>query len=127
MTLTEDQYIGYCEIELRIIMQRAIEILDEFKRLKYKSKNQTLQAGLKAIYPSLDKETKKYNDIFDKSEEGTSHFYNVVTANASLVMSDHLLNKAIINAALAAHELNPKAVEGIINKIILEKFPHKRL
>lgn len=126
MNLTKEQELGYLQIELRVIVQRAIEIIDELKYLQEYLKthsddiktNKKLQAQLRAVYGPLDKETRKYNDIFEASEEGTTAFYNITQANALLVMRNHLLDKSFLCQALMAHEQNPKAIEGIIDKIL---------
>lgn len=126
MKLEKHQELGYLEIELRIIFQRAIEIIDEIKYLQDYLKvnssdhktNKKLQAQMKAVYGPLDKQTRKYNDIFEASEEGTTAFYNTTQANALLVMRNHLLDKSFICQALMAHEQNPRAIEGIIDKIL---------
>jgi hypothetical protein len=126
MNLTKEQELGYLQIELRVIIQRAVEIIDEVKYLSEYLKihsedlktNKKLQAQLRAVYGPLDKETRKYNDIFEASEEGTTAFYNITQANALLVMRNHLLDKSFLCQALMAHEQNPKAIEGIIDKIL---------
>lgn len=118
MKLTKEQEIGFSQIELRVILQRAIEIIDDLKVHAPEQNNKKLQAQLKAIYGPLDKETRKYNDIFEASEEGTTAFYEVTQANALLVMRNHLLDKSFICQAVMAHEINPTAIEGIINKLL---------
>jgi hypothetical protein len=118
LRLTKEQKIGYNLIELRILFQRSIEILDELKSMDHRSKNNSLNSQLKALIPSLEKETKKYNEIYEVESEGTSHFYNVTVTNSQYIMSYSLLEKALICSFLIAHEIDSKSVEGIINKVI---------
>ena len=126
MTLTKEQQLGYLEIELRVLFQRAIEVMDEINHVSDELKIQSndfktnikLKAQLKGVYGPLDKQTRRYNDIYEASEEGTTVFYNITKANTELVMHHNLLDKSIICQALAAHEKNPKAVEGIFAKIL---------
>jgi hypothetical protein len=118
MQLSQEHQTGYNLIELRILMQRAIEILDDLDLKKNPMANKPLKTQLKGIYAPLDKQTKQYNEIFEASAEGTMHFYNVVKNNAEFVMKNHLLDKALICSFLMAHERNPKAMEGIMEKIL---------
>lgn len=120
--LTKEQYQAYNVIELSILFQRSIEILDELNNIDHKIKNKPLASQLKAIYPSLDKQTKLYNSMFEVEQEGVSHFYDITKRNAEYIMSFNLLDKALICSFLVAHEIDSKAVEGIINKIIKSKL-----
>lgn len=120
--LTKEQLINYNEIELRVILQQAIEILDFFKANDVKFKNQSLNTQLKALYPALDKDTKKYDEMFNATEWGTTVFYDVVKASSSLVMTLPMPKKMIINQFVAAYNTNEKAVQGIINKVLKDKF-----
>lgn len=122
LKLTEQQKSAYDQIELRIIFQRAIDILD-FSI--HKSKNKSLHSQLKALMPALEKETKKYNDIYEVESEGVSHFYDITVQNSQYIMGYGLLDKALICSFLVAHELDPKAVEGIVNKTIKRKYLKK--
>jgi septation ring formation regulator EzrA len=118
MKLTKEQQIGFDQIELRVILQRAIELMDDLEINNPEPKNKKLKSQLKALYGPLDKETRKYNDIFEASEEGTTAFYQTTQANALLVMRNNLLDKSFICQAMMAREINPKAIEGIIDKIL---------
>jgi hypothetical protein len=118
LKLSEEQLFAYSLIELRILFQRAIEIMDVVNRMDHKSKNKALNSQLKAIYPALDKETKKFNEIYEVDGEGVSHFYDIVVKNSQYIMGYGLLDKALICSFLVSHEMDPKAVEGIINKTI---------
>ncbi len=120
--LTDQQYINYSEIELRIILQQAIEILDEFKRRNHKFKNQSLQSQLTALYPALDKDTKKYDEMFNATQEGTTVFYDVVKASSSLIMTLPMPKKMIMNQFVAAYNTDEKAVQGVINKVLKTKY-----
>lgn len=118
MQLSKEHITGYNLIELRINLQRAIEILDDLDLQKNPLGNKPLNTHLKGLIEPLDKQTKRYNDMFDVSQEGTMTFYSTVKDNERFIMQHHLLDKALICGFLHAHELNPKACEGIINKII---------
>lgn len=120
LELTAEQFQAYKLIELAVYMQCSIEVLDDLNRINHPLKNQKLNSQLKAIYPSLDKQTKKYNELYEVNEEGVSHFYEVTKRNTEYIMSYNLLDKSKISIYLVAHEINPKAVEGIINKVIKE-------
>ncbi len=119
--LTKEQFQAYNIIELSILFQRSIEILDEINAINHPIKNKALASQLKAIYPSLDKQTKLYNEMFDVEQEGVSHFYDITKKNAEYIMNFNLLDKALICSFLVAHEINPKAIESIINKVIKKK------
>lgn len=121
MGVSREHLTGYNLIELRIIMQRAIEIMDDLDVVKYPLKNKALQSQLKALLPSLDKETKKYNDMYSVCSEGSAHFYNTVVANAQACMSNHLLDKVAVAQYLAAYDRDPKSIDGIIKKILKQK------
>ena len=118
MQLTRDQQTAYNLIELRILNQRYIEILDELNYERHPFKNQKLNQQLKGVYGVIDKETKKYDDMYDVSPEGTTQFYMVTSENAKFIMKNHLLDKSLICSFLLAHKKEPKAIEGIISKII---------
>jgi len=121
LKLTKEQYQAYNIIELSVLLQRSIDILDELNAIDHKIKNKPLAAQLKAIYPSLDKQTKLYNSMFEVEQEGVSHFYDITKRNSEYIMSNNLLDKALICSFLVAHEIDSKAVEGIINKVIKSK------
>lgn len=119
--LTPEQVRNFNLIELRIVNQRYIEILDDLLKYNLPTNNKKLRAGLKAIYHMLDKETKKYNELYEATPEGTSVFYEICKTNAELIMSGVILDKNFIHKAISAHRFNPKAVDGIIDKILKEK------
>ena len=118
LKLTKEQCQAYKLIELSINFQRSIEIIDELEGIKHQIKNKTLASQLKAIYPSLDKQCHIYNEMFKAEEEAVSHFYDITKRNAEYMMNYNLLDKALICSFLVAHEIDSKAVEGIINKTI---------
>jgi hypothetical protein len=121
LKLSPEQYQAYNIIELSILFQRSIEILDELNAIDHKIKNKALASQLKAIYPSLDKQTKLYNEMYNVENEGVSHFYDITKKNAEYIMNFNLLDKALICSFLVAHEIDTKSVEGIINKVIKSK------
>ena len=122
LKLTKEQYQAYNVIELSILFQRSIEILDELNSINHPIKNKSLASQLKAIYPSLDKQTKLYNEMYNVETEGVNHFYDITKRNAEYIMGFNLLDKALICSFLVAHEIDSKAVEGIINKTIKKKL-----
>lgn len=120
--LTKEQFQAYNIIELSILFQRSIEILDELNNIDHPIKNKALASQLKAIYPSLDKQTKLYNEMYNVATEGVNHFYDITKRNSEYIMGFNLLDKALICSFLVAHEIDSKAVEGIINKTIKKKL-----
>jgi hypothetical protein len=120
MNLTKEQELGFIQIELRVTLQRAIELIDDLNLKSNEIKNKKLQSNLKSVYGVLDKETKKYNDLFEATAKGTTAFYEIVVANNLLVMRNNIIEKNLINKAVLANEINPKALEGILNKILKE-------
>ena len=118
MELTPLQKTNFKKIELRITFQRAIELLDDINKLDCKEKNLKLNSQLKAIYPSLDKETKKYDEIFNATQEGTTVFYEIIDRNTQLVMNHNLIDKNFILMCFEAKQKDEKALLGIIKKII---------
>jgi len=120
--LTKEQFQAYNVIELSILFQRSIEILDELNAIDHPIKNKALASQLKAIYPSLDKQTKLYNEMYNVETEGINHFYDITKRNCEYIMNFNLLDKALICSFLVAHEIDSKAVEGIINKTIKRKL-----
>lgn len=116
LRLTAEQQQAYQAIELRILFQRAIEILDDLKKTKFK--NKSLQSQLTAIYPSLDKQTKIYDELYKASSAGVTDFYNTVVTNNLYIMNYNIIDQALISFFLTCHEKSPKAVEGILNKVI---------
>lgn len=122
MELTPQQQINFKKIELRILIQQATEVIDEINSIERKNglkeKNKSLQSQLKAIYPTLDKETKKYDEIYNASEEGTTVFYEIVKRNIQLVMNRNLIDKNFILCCFEAKQKNEKALMGVIQKII---------
>lgn len=121
MTLSKENETGYNLIELRILLQRSIEILDDLDLNKNPLGNKPLNTHLKGLYAPLEKQTKRFSDMHSVSPDGTDHFYDVVKNNNQFIMGHHLLDKALICGFLMAHEQNPKAVEGIINKTLKSK------
>lgn len=119
--LTPEQIRNFNLIELRIVNQRYVELLDELLVYNTPTNNRKLRNALKANYVMLDKETKKYNELFEATQTGTSAFYDICKANTEFILSFNLLDKNLINKCLIANEKNPKALEGILEKIIKEK------
>lgn len=122
MELTPQQELNFKKIELRILIQRATEVIDEINNTERKNglkeKNKSLQSQLKAIYPTLDKETKKYDEIYKASEEGVTVFYEIVKRNVLLIMNRNLIDKNFILCCLEAKQKNEKALMGVIQKIL---------
>lgn len=119
--LTPDQERNFNLIELRVTFQRSIELLDDLLTYNVPTNNKKLRAGLKATYAMLEKETKRYNELFEVTPEGATAFFDICEANAKLIMSYNLLDKNLVNKAIASHRFNPKAVEGILDKVLKEK------
>ena len=119
--LSPEQIRNFNLIELRIINQRYIELLDELIHYNLPSNNKKLKGGLSAIYSMLDKETKKYDEIFLATEEGTTAFYEICKANSMAILSLNLIDKNLINKCLLANEINSKALDGILTKILKQK------
>lgn len=119
--LTPEQVRNFNLIELRVLNERYLEVLDDLICYNVPTNNKKLRAGLKATYDMLKKETIKYNELFEATPEGTTAFYNICKTNAELIMSGVILDKNFIHKAIAAHRLNQKAVDGIIDKILKEK------
>lgn len=118
MELTKEQQQGYDLIELRIVNQRYIELLDDLEVKKSPFANKQLNAQLKGVYGVIDKETKKYNSMFEVCAEGTTAFYNATCDIARWIMTKSLFDKALFAQYQIAHDLDYKSVEGIINKVI---------
>jgi hypothetical protein len=122
MEITPQQEVNFKKIELRILIQRAAEVIDDLNDIErkqgIKEKNKSLKAQLKALYPTLDKEAKKYDEIYKASEEGTTVFYEIVKRNIQLVMHRNLLDKNFILCCFEAKEKNEKALMGVIQKIL---------
>lgn len=122
MELTPQQELNFKKIELRILIQRATEVIDEIndteRKNGLKEKNKSLQSQLKAIYPTLDKETKKYDEIYKASEEGVTVFYEIVKRNVQLIMNRNLIDKNFILCCFEAKQKNEKALMGVIQKIL---------
>jgi len=122
MEITPQQEVNFKKIELRILIQRAAEVIDDLNDIErkqgIKEKNKSLKAQLKALYPTLDKETKKYDEIYKASEEGCVVFYEIVKRNIQLVMHRNLLDKNFILCCFEAKEKNEKALMGVIQKIL---------
>lgn len=116
--MNESEKTGLMIIELWILFQRSIEILDDLNLKNNPMKNQKMKAHLKAIYPMLDKEVKNYDAIWKATPEGTDVFYLTLCENVKAIMSNNIIDKNLIAQCLAAHEKNPKALEGILNKIL---------
>lgn len=122
MQLSKEHRTGYNLIELRINLQRAIEILDELDLENNPLGNKPLKKHLLGLIEPLDKQTKRYNDMYSVSSSGTTAFYDATRDNERFIMQNHLLDKVLISQHLAAHEINPKAVEGIIAKVLKAKI-----
>jgi hypothetical protein len=122
MELTPQQELNFKKIELRILIQRATEVIDEIndteRKNGLKEKNKSLQSQLKAIYPTLDKETKKYDEIYKASEDGVTVFYEIVKRNVQLIMNRNLIDKNFILCCFEAKQKNEKALMGVIQKIL---------
>jgi len=109
---------AYKVIEFSIHVQRSIEILDEINDLNHPMKNKKLASQLKGIYPSLDKQTKLYNELFDASQEGAAYFYDTTKQNTQFIMSKDILDQALFCQFKMAHSKDTKSVEGIIHKVL---------
>lgn len=109
-------------IEFRLLNQRMVEILDDLNLKSHPLRNQKLNQQLKGVYAVLDKQTKQYNELFEACSDDTMYYYDVICENSKTLMSKNLLDKALINTFLFCNDKNPKAVAGILNKIIKEKI-----
>lgn len=109
-------------IEFRLLNQRMVEILDDLNLKSHPLRNQKLNQQLKGVYSVLDKQTKLYDDLFEKHSDDTMYYYDVICENSKTLMSKNLLDKALINTFLFCNDKNPKAMAGILNKIIKEKL-----
>lgn len=118
MNLPAELQQKYSVIELGIHIQRAVEILDDLNITNHPLKNKKINQQLKGVYGVLDKETKLYNDLHEVSADDLYHFYDVVKENSKIIMKNHLVDKSLVCSFLVAHEANPKAAEGVINKIL---------
>lgn len=118
----KEQLIANKTISLYVKVQLMIEDLDDLNNLDAKFGNKKLASQLKAIYPALDKETKKYNEFYQVAEDGTNHFYDVIKQNVHYMMDFNLLDQSFICKALQSKELNLSAIEGIINKILKTNY-----
>ena len=118
LKITKEQHQAYKLIDLCINFQWSIKIIDELEGIKQQSRNKKLVSQVKTIYRSLDKQSQINNEMFKAEEEAVSHFYDITKRNAEYMMNYNLLDKALICSFLVAHEIDSKAVEGIINKII---------
>ena len=118
MNLPAELQQKYSIIELGIHIQRAVEILDDLNITDHPLKNKKLNQQLKGVYGVLDKETKLYNELHTVSADDTYHFYDVIKENSKIIMKNHLVDKSLVCSFLVAHDANPKAAEGIINKIL---------
>ena len=118
LILDKEQYIANKAIQLRVLFQLAIETLDYLNNVDARYGNKKLGAMLKSIYPALDKETKKYDEIYKASEEGTTVFYEIVKRNVQLIMNRNLIDKNFILCCLEEKQKNEKALMGVIQKIL---------
>jgi hypothetical protein len=50
------------------------------------------------------------------------YYYDVICENSKTLMSKNILDKSLINTFLFCNDKNPKAIAGILNKIIKEKL-----
>lgn len=116
--LSPEQIRNFNLIELRIINQRYVELLDELLHYNVPTNNRKLRSGLSAIYSMLDKESKKFDEIFNATPEGTTAFYEISKANAMSILSLNLIDKNLVTKCLLANETNPKALDGILTKIL---------
>ena len=118
MTIDQDLQQKYDIIELGIHIQRSVEIMDNLNLKNHPLKNKKLNQQLKGVYGVLDKETKLYNELHAVSADDLYHFYDVIKENSKIIMKNHLVDKSLVCSFLVAHEANPKAAEGVINKIL---------
>mgnify|MGYP001618654758 CR=1 FL=1 len=117
-SFTKEQEQAYKIIELSVHLQRSIEILDDLNLLDHPLKNKKLASNLKAVYPSIDKQTKLYNEFYNANPLITQHFYEVVRENSRFIMSNNIIDQSKISNYLMAHEINSSSLEGIVTKIL---------
>lgn len=118
LILKKEQYLANKAIQARVLFQMAIETLDDLNNIDARYGNKKLGAMLKAVYPALDKETKKYDECYHAAPEGITQFYNSTQMNLHFLMSKDLVDQHKICMYLMAYEKNPNAMEGIITKIL---------
>lgn len=112
----DENKINYIELKLHI--QRSVELLDDLDIKNHPLKNKKLNQALKGIYAMLDKEVKTYDDLYKVSPNDTMYYYNVVCENAKTVLSKDLVDKALVESFLYCYKLDEKSVAGILNKVL---------
>jgi len=99
-----------------VLCQLLLETLDELKESsEYKGE---FKVKLNAIYQMLDKGTKKYDDLYNATEEGTTAFYNVINNNVRNILSYTIPEVNILNIMIEAYNKDEKAINGIIKKVL---------
>jgi hypothetical protein len=114
---TEEQLQqAFLAIELSINLQRSLEIIEEMEIEMMPNKK--IRPLLRGLIQPLEKQCEVYNDFFKVDEKTVMYFYDVTRRNAKYIMSHDLIDQSRICGYLMASEKDPKAVEGIIKKVL---------
>lgn len=118
MELSKEDLLMITKVEVMIQLQLLIENFDLIFSLDPKMPNKKLQSNMKAILLMLEKETNNYNKLYAVSESDTLYFRNVLENNIKAIGSRTIIEKGHVDNYLACLTKNPKALDGIVTKIL---------
>jgi len=104
-----------------IALQAALFFLEEIKHTKYYSRS--LKKNMNLVMDELIKnEAELYDKLFDHNDEVVTGVYKDYTrVHEMLLNSGSLGSYIVIGNIIAAHQKDPKAIEGIAAKILNKK------
>lgn len=99
-----------------ITNQIALNHNEDLKHTKFYK--QALKQKLNLLLPELIKCEPEYDAFFDKLEDSTSEVYNEYDSYIKAVASVPIWDCRNIRLIIEAYNADPKALEGIIKKIL---------
>ena len=103
-----------------ILNQLALNFNEDLKYTKFykhelkKSLNQTIKHLIKA-------EQTEFDLVFDAEEERTDNISQNVLAIIETISKGGFTDMVVVGNILLAHQKDPKAIEGIVKKVLTEK------
>ena len=103
-----------------ILNQLALNFNEDLKYTKFykhelkKSLNMTIKHLIKA-------ETKEFDKVFEEDEEQTGNISQNVLTIIETISKGTFTDMVVVGNILIAHQKDPKAIEGIVKKVLTNK------
>ena len=103
-----------------ILNQLALNFNEELKYTKFYKHNlkKTLNLAIKELVKAEEKE---FDLVFDAEEERTSYISDNVMHIVMEITRNGFADMVVLGNMMIAHQKDPKAIEGIVKKVLTNK------